>query len=66
VEQEEDVACENCKSKEHADQMLLCDNCDFGYHMLCLNPPLYTIPETNWYCSDCQNANFNQEINVGL
>ena len=33
--------------------MLLCDGCDKGFHMDCLNPPLLEIPHGNWYCDDC-------------
>lgn len=33
--------------------MLLCDGCDKGFHMDCLNPPLIEIPHGNWYCDDC-------------
>ena len=34
-------------------EMLLCDGCDEGYHMLCLEPPLGTVPEGEWYCDTC-------------
>ena len=27
------------------DQLLFCDDCDRGYHMYCLNPPLSEPPE---------------------
>lgn len=27
------------------DQLLFCDDCDRGYHMYCLNPPLTEPPE---------------------
>ena len=30
---DEDTACEVCKLKTDADNMLLCDNCDCGYHL---------------------------------
>lgn len=33
--------------------MLLCDECDQGYHIYCLDPPLKSIPKTDWFCSDC-------------
>jgi [histone H3]-trimethyl-L-lysine4 demethylase len=32
---------------------LLCDGCDNGYHTYCLDPPVKTIPERDWYCSRC-------------
>lgn len=33
--------------------MLLCDRCDNGFHMYCLNPPLQSIPESEWICGNC-------------
>lgn len=35
---------------------LLCDECDGAYHLSCLDPPLTTVPENDWYCADCANA----------
>lgn len=29
------------------DQLLFCDDCDRGYHMYCLNPPVFEPPEGN-------------------
>ena len=34
--------------------MLLCDGCDNGFHMHCLDPPLTCTPEGDWYCSECE------------
>eukprot|EP01119_Soliformovum_irregulare_P002370 TRINITY_DN12634_c0_g1_i1.p1 TRINITY_DN12634_c0_g1~~TRINITY_DN12634_c0_g1_i1.p1 ORF type:complete len:835 (+),score=199.49 TRINITY_DN12634_c0_g1_i1:86-2590(+) len=61
---DDDVPCEICKGKTDADKMLLCDNCDFGYHMYCLDPPLRRVPETNWYCDDCKNSVFHTDISA--
>ena len=33
--------------------MLLCDDCDTGYHLGCLNPPLKSVPSGSWYCPKC-------------
>ena len=33
--------------------MLLCDGCNMGYHLTCLN--LQDIPETMWYCESCDS-----------
>ncbi|KAI8432658.1 hypothetical protein MSG28_013633 [Choristoneura fumiferana] len=35
------------------DQLLFCDDCDRGYHMYCLVPPLETPPEGSWSCALC-------------
>ena len=34
-------------------EMLLCDGCDRGFHMLCLEPPLSAVPDGDWYCDAC-------------
>ncbi|KAJ1674826.1 hypothetical protein EV182_002486, partial [Spiromyces aspiralis] len=33
--------------------MLICDGCDKGFHMYCLNPPLKAVPPNDWYCDNC-------------
>ncbi len=33
--------------------MLLCDDCNAGYHLHCLDPPLDKVPPGNWFCADC-------------
>ena len=35
------------------DQLLFCDDCDRGYHMYCLKPPLSEPPEGSWSCHLC-------------
>jgi hypothetical protein len=48
-----DDECEICHSTGSADQMLLCDTCDTGWHMYCLDPPLTRIPDGAWRCPKC-------------
>ena len=50
----------NLKSKKYPyDPMLLCDNCNKGYHLLCLNlydqPTVEEILDENkqWFCQNC-------------
>lgn len=45
--------CEVCNSADREESMLLCDGCDKGYHMDCLDPPLTEIPAGSWYCDNC-------------
>ena len=33
--------------------MLLCDSCDRGWHLHCLDPPLKAIPAGDWSCPKC-------------
>jgi transposase InsO family protein len=50
----EDLPCQVCKDHRHWDLMLLCDNCDSGWHTFCLSPPLDHVPEGDWLCPDCE------------
>jgi hypothetical protein len=48
-----DAACEICGAAEREAEMILCDDCDGGYHMDCLSPKLTALPEGAWYCPSC-------------
>lgn len=64
-ETEDPTYCEICGNCDREDRMLLCDGCDLGYHMECLDPPLSHVPVDNWYCSECDHntsANSNGAI----
>jgi len=54
LQNESDTQCEVCESNEHPEVMLLCDCCDRGYHLSCLNPPKTRVPRGDWYCDICQ------------
>lgn len=42
--------CKVCFGKENITSIILCDDCDNGYHITCLNPPLSSIPsESDWF-----------------
>jgi PHD-finger/Ring finger domain len=45
--------CEICHRADREDVMLLCDECDCGYHIDCLEPVLQEIPHGSWYCANC-------------
>ncbi|XP_018328238.1 PHD and RING finger domain-containing protein 1 isoform X2 [Agrilus planipennis] len=51
---EDSLACEFCGSTENDHTMLLCDGCNLGFHMECLEPPLTQLPDGDWYCPTCQ------------
>ncbi|KAM7163444.1 zinc finger protein DPF3 isoform 2-T4 [Macrochelys suwanniensis] len=42
-------SCSLCGTSENDDQLLFCDDCDRGYHMYCLNPPVSEPPEGNMF-----------------
>ncbi|KAJ4715274.1 Histone-lysine N-methyltransferase ATXR6 [Melia azedarach] len=48
-----DVRCEQCGSGELADELLLCDKCDKGFHMKCLRPIVARVPIGSWLCHKC-------------
>jgi hypothetical protein len=48
-----DEICHKCKGGEKPEKMLLCDVCDRGWHIYCLNPPLRDIPQGDWSCPKC-------------
>ena len=64
------VHCEVCNRSDNDDSLLLCDGCNKGYHMFCLNPPLkgcddcfrsfVDIPEGDWYCPECLKKRVTQ------
>ena len=49
----EDLPCEVCESPQDAENMLLCDGCDRGFHLRCLPQPLTSVPAGDWYCPRC-------------
>lgn len=53
--------CEICGRNDHEESMLLCDGCDAGYHMGCLDPPLIEIPEGSWYCDNCFDSDASED-----
>ncbi|XP_071268699.1 zinc finger protein DPF3-like isoform X1 [Salvelinus alpinus] len=46
-------SCSLCGTSENDDQLLFCDDCDRGYHMYCLKPPMTKPPEGSWSCHMC-------------
>ncbi|XP_048006035.1 E3 ubiquitin-protein ligase UHRF1-like [Leguminivora glycinivorella] len=49
-----DCGCFLCAGKEFPDKIVLCDECNKGFHMICLDPPLTELPEDDWYCPGCK------------
>ncbi|KAH6573096.1 hypothetical protein BASA62_003130 [Batrachochytrium salamandrivorans] len=48
--QQYDWQCPDCKCCKN---LLLCDECDGGSHIYCLDPPLPKIPDGDWSCQEC-------------
>jgi hypothetical protein len=52
-------SCEVCHDtavNSRTGVMLLCDNCNTGWHIKCLTPPLRKKPAEDWFCSRCPVA----------
>ncbi|XP_065583175.1 zinc finger protein ubi-d4-like isoform X2 [Artemia franciscana] len=48
------IECKCCSLCGTSDNdLLFCDDCDRGYHMYCLKPPLSEPPEGSWSCHLC-------------
>lgn len=45
--------CMICDQGATTDDLLICDACDKGFHMECLDPPLSSLPEGRWICPIC-------------
>ncbi|KAJ9507876.1 hypothetical protein QJQ45_021195 [Haematococcus lacustris] len=53
---DDDPACQVCASRSPRPPMLLCDQCDKGFHITCLSPPLRSVPRGAWLCHQCKQA----------
>lgn len=45
--------CEICAMDHEPDQIVLCDDCERGFHLSCLNPPLAEVPTDTYFCDQC-------------
>jgi len=50
------LVCEVCNKAAPESKLLLCDMCNSGYHMHCLQPPVTAVPDGVWLCHDCVNV----------
>jgi len=48
-----DGICQTCTRADSPSPFLLCDGCDFGYHMNCLVPAPRDVPAGDWFCPLC-------------
>ncbi|XP_033347823.1 bromodomain adjacent to zinc finger domain protein 1A isoform X5 [Bombus vosnesenskii] len=46
--------CRICRRRRDGDKMLLCDGCNKGHHLYCLQPKLNSVPDGDWYCKVCK------------
>ncbi|XP_051579394.1 bromodomain adjacent to zinc finger domain protein 1A-like isoform X4 [Myxocyprinus asiaticus] len=55
--------CKVCRKKGDAENMLLCDACERGYHIHCARPKLKTVPTEDWFCPECRPKQRSHRIN---
>jgi hypothetical protein len=61
LDKSEEWLCESCGCADGEESMLICGDgkdhgCDKGFHIYCLNPALPTLPDGDWYCSECEKG----------
>jgi len=49
-----DILCQVCQLGNYDDHIVLCDECNHGYHMYCLKPKMTEVPKEDWFCPRCQ------------
>ena len=54
-------SCHLCGTSDNDDKLLFCDDCDRGYHMYCLDPPMEQPPEGSWICNLCEDDRIKRE-----
>jgi len=61
----DNLPCSICGQnvEDDDDKLLICDSCNEGFHMFCLDPPLEEVPKGSWYCDRC-NIKREEEENL--
>ncbi|KAK8741318.1 hypothetical protein OTU49_002613, partial [Cherax quadricarinatus] len=65
-EEEDQTQCTKCGHDDHPETILLCDNCDAGWHLSCLRPPLLSVPEGDWVCPTCEHIQLVNKLRALL
>lgn len=50
----ENLRCSACRKKGDADNMLICETCERGFHTYCHKPKVRRIPIGDWFCQQCK------------
>lgn len=45
---------DKCVICDDVGELISCDQCFRDFHRMCLRPPLWDVPEGDWFCPDCQ------------
>nr|VDD53569.1 unnamed protein product [Brassica oleracea] len=52
-EPDRDAACGACGRPESMELVVVCDACERGFHLSCVNDGVEAPPSADWMCSDC-------------
>uniref|UniRef100_A0A8C6J7N4 Tyrosine-protein kinase BAZ1B n=1 Tax=Melopsittacus undulatus TaxID=13146 RepID=A0A8C6J7N4_MELUD len=58
----ENARCKVCRKKGEDDKLILCDECNKAFHLFCLRPALYEIPDGEWQCPACQPSTARRSL----
>ncbi|XP_044747001.1 bromodomain adjacent to zinc finger domain protein 1A isoform X2 [Coccinella septempunctata] len=56
--------CRHCNRRGDSENMLLCDNCNRGFHLYCLKPKLKKVPNGDWFCDQCEAVKEKEERHI--
>ncbi|KAI9769077.1 MAG: hypothetical protein M1840_004428 [Geoglossum simile] len=51
-----ECGCNVCGTKDDDPENIVCDECTYYFHWRCLDPPITSLPEDDWYCPSCKNS----------
>jgi len=51
---------------DHPELILMCDDCEGGWHASCLRPSLMVIPEGDWFCPPCNHKSLVSSLGSKL
>ncbi|KFK37611.1 hypothetical protein AALP_AA3G005700 [Arabis alpina] len=51
-----DAACGVCGRLESMELVVVCDGCERGFHVCCVNDGVEAAPSVDWMCNDCVNG----------
>jgi hypothetical protein len=55
VEEPEGDGCLVCRRDDDHSNLLLCEGCETEIHTYCLDPPLNSVPDDDWFCGTTNN-----------